>query len=276
MTKKIFIKRYSKIHRLFHIFIMLTFMTQAVTGFSFLFITTDLGEKLSRLLGGYKTTFFLHKVGGVLMIAGFLIHILYLLTKIDRQNLKTSIFGPDSLVPNLQDIQHLLQRVLSFFGFGSLPKIDRWAYWEKFGYWGVFWGIPLLAVTGIMLMFPLLTTRIVPGWTLNVAALLHRAEAILAVAYLFIIHFFFGHFSPSKFPLNEAMFSGRVELEELMEERPAWVERLQKEGKLELLEAKAPNPWYRIFYFVFGYAALATGFYIIIKGIDYGRYITLH
>ena len=127
MTEKTYIKRYSKIHQLFHIFIVLTFMNQAVTGFSFLFITTDLGEKLSRLLGGYKTTLFLHKLGGVLMIAGFTIHVLYLLSKIDRQDLKASIFGPDSLVPNLQDIQHLLQRVLSFFGFGSFPKIDRWA-----------------------------------------------------------------------------------------------------------------------------------------------------
>jgi cytochrome b subunit of formate dehydrogenase len=276
MTEKIFIKRYSRIDRLFHIFIILTFMNQAVTGFSFMFITTDLGEKLSQLLGGYKSSFFLHQLGGVLMIAGFLIHILYLLTKIDRRNLTASIFGPDSLVPNLQDIKNLLQRVLSFFGFGSLPKIDRWAYWEKFGYWGVFWGMPLLGITGIMLMFPLLITRVVPGWTLNVAALLHRAEAILAVAYLFIIHFFFGHFSLSKFPLNEAMFSGRVELEELMEERPAWVERLQKEGKIELLKADAPHPWYRVLYFIFGYAALACGFYIIIKGIDYSRYIKLH
>jgi hypothetical protein len=33
--------------------------------------------------------------------------------------------------------------------------------------------------------------------------------------------------------MNQAMFSGTVILEEAMEEKPAWVERLKREGKLE-------------------------------------------
>jgi cytochrome b subunit of formate dehydrogenase len=276
MSQKIFIKRYSKLDRVFHLFIILTFMNQTITGFSRMFITTAWGAKLTRLLGGYETSFFLHKWGGILMIAGFLIHILYLLTKIDRHNIMGSLFGPDSLVPNLKDIQNLIQRVRCFLGFGSLPKMDRWAYWEKFGYWGVFWGMPLLGVTGVMLIDPVLTCRIMPGWALNITSLLHRAEAILAIAYLFIIHLFFGHFIPSKFPLNEAMFSGSVELEELVEERPAWVERLKKEGELELATTEPPALWYRILYFVFGYTALACGFYLLIYGIYYSRYIKLH
>ncbi len=155
-------------------------------------------------------------------------------------------------------MQHLLQQILCFFGLGPPPRLERWAYWEKFGYWGVFWGVPLLGITGVMLMFSLMVCQIMPGWILNVASLLHRAEAILAVAYLFIIHFFFVHFSPSKFLLNEAMFSGNLELEELMEERPAWIERLKKEGKIELEKAKAPARWYKVLYYIFGYTALAS------------------
>jgi hypothetical protein len=60
--------------------------------------------------------------------------------------------------------------------------------WEKFDYWAVYWGLPLLAVTGFMLMFPLSTSRFLHGWSLNIAELLHRAEAILAVMYIFIVH----------------------------------------------------------------------------------------
>jgi len=115
-----------------------------------------------------------------------------------------------------------------------------------------------------------------PGWTLNVAALFHRAEALLAVSYIFLVHFFIGHFRPFSFPMNEAMFSGNVALEEAMEEKPAWVERLKEEGRLELASPKPPSRWYRVLYFSFGYTALACGLYLLINGIVYSRYIRLH
>ena len=164
------------------------------------------------------------------MITLFVVHVFYLLAKVNWRDWRNSVFGPDSLVPNLQDAKHLMQRVLWFFGLSSPPKLERWAYWEKFGYWAVFWGIPILGSTGIMLRYPLLSSKIFPGWCLNVAALFHRAEAILAMAFIFIVHFIFGHLAPSKFPMSEVMFSGCTPLDELNEERPAWMERLQKDG----------------------------------------------
>ena len=270
------IKRFDRTQRLFHLFLMLTFLIQAATGFSRLFITTGWGKKLSSVFGGYEMSFFIHQWVGFSMIAGFLVHCIYLMTRITWQNLVKNIFGPDSLVPRLEDARHLWQRILWFFDLGSPPKLDRWAYWEKFDYWAVFWGLPLLAITGLMLMYPLLTSRILPGWTLNVAALLHRAEAILAVSYIFIVHFSIGHLRPSSFPMNEAMFSGNVTLEEAREEKPAWVERLKSEGKLELTNANPPALWYRVLYFVFGYTALAFGLYLLINGIVYSPYIRLH
>lgn len=271
-----FIQRYSKLQRLFHLWIMVTFLNQAATGFSRTFITTTWGKRISYLFGGYETSLFFHKVGGILMTAGFLAHIIYLITKIDRKNLKKSILGPDSMVPNLEDARHLWQQVLWILRLGSPPKLDRWAYYEKFGYWGVFWGVPLLASSGILLMYQLEVTRVIPGWTLNIALLLHRDEAILAIAFLFIVHFFFGHFSPKKFPLNEAMFSGSIELKEAMEEKPAWVERLKKEGTLEQVRAKPPVLWYRVLYYIFGWVVLGFGFYLLINVIVHSRQLVFH
>jgi cytochrome b subunit of formate dehydrogenase len=154
--------------------------------------------------------------------------------------------------------------------------MDRWAYWEEFDYWTVFWGLSLLAVTGIMLIYPQATSQVLPGWALNIAALLHRAVAVLAVSYIFIVHFFIGHIRPSSFPMNEAMFAGRVMVQETMEEKPAWVERLRKEGKLESAVAKSPAPWYRVVYFAFGYSALVFGVCLLINEIVYSRYIRLY
>jgi len=270
------LKRFNRIQRLFHLFLVVTFLIQSGTGFGRLFITTAFGRSLCGIFGGYEFAIVIHFWVGVLMMAGFAIHALYLIKRFNHKDPVKSILGPDSLVPGPQDAQHLFQKILWTFGLGSPPKLDRWAYWEKFDYWAVFWGLPLLAVTGVMLRYPVLTTKIMPGWLLNIAALLHRAEAILAASFIFIVHFFIGHLRPSSFPMNEAMFSGNVHLEEAMKEKPAWVERLKEEGKFELSLAKPPALWYRVLYFLFGYTALGFGLYILINGIIYGRYIQLH
>lgn len=276
MAPKTRIKRFSTLDRLFHLYLMLTFIAQAATGFSRLFITTSWGKGLSNLFGGYETALVIHVWVGILMIVGFVIHTAYLLARIDWKNLRVSIFGPDSLVPNLDDFKHLGQRILWFFGLAAPPKLNRWTYWEKFDYWAVYWGLPLLAITGLMTMYPLATSRILPGWSLNVAALLHRAEAILAVTYIFIVHFFIGHLRPTSFPMNEGMFAGSVPLEEVAEEKPAWMERLAVEGKFESAKTAPPALWYRVVYYVFGYAVLAAGVYMLINGIVYSQYIRLH
>lgn len=270
------IKIFGKLDRIFHLLLVLTFLNQAATGFGRLFFTTAWGKKLVGVFGGYENALLLHKWGGFLMIAVFAAHVLYLITRIRWKNLGKLLFGPESVIPTHRDVLQFGQKVLWFFGLGTSPKIDRWAYWEKIAYWGVFWGLPLLALTGLMLMYPLATTRLAPGWILNVAALLHRAEALLAVAFIFAIHFFLGHLRPSNFPLNEAMFAGSIRMEKAMEEKPAWIERLKNEGKLELAMATPPARWFRVLYYVFGYAALALGVYLLINGIIYSRYIRLH
>ena len=270
------IRRFNAVDRLFHLFLMLTFLTQSATGFSRLFYTTSWGKALGQAFGGYETSVNIHKSVGVVMIFGFLIHTVYLISRVNWKNLPKSVFGPDSLVPNLDDARNLWQGIRWFFGLGSKPTFDRWTYWEKFDYWAVYWGLPLLAVTGLMLMYPLAAARLLPGWALNIALLLHGAEAILAASYIFIVHFFIGHLRPTSFPMNEAMFAGSVPLEEALEEKPAWIARLQEMGRLELVKSDPPARWYRVIYYVFGYTAVISGIYILINGIINSRTVGFH
>lgn len=276
MSPKTRIKRFSVVDRLFHLSLMLTFVVQAATGFGRLYVATGWGQGLCALFGGYESALEVHKWVGVLMIIGFLVHTLYLLTRIRWQQPIKSIFGPDSLVPNARDFRHLGRRIAWFFGVGGTPRMERWTYWEKFDYWAVYWGMPLLAITGLMAMYPLHTSRMLPGWSLNIASLLHRAEAILAVAYIFIVHFFIGHLRPSSFPMNEGMFAGSVPLEEAVEEKADWVARLKQEGRFEAALTTPPAAWYRVLYYIFGYAVLLFGIYLLINGIVYSRFVSLH
>lgn len=276
MNDQVRIVRFNILDRLFHVFIMVTFLVQAVTGMGRLLYQTAWGKSVVGLFGGYDGATAVHNTVGVLMIIGFAIHIGYILAKVEWKAWRRSLFSPDSLVPRREDVRHLGQKFRWFFGLGSPPTFDRWTYWEKFDYWAVFWGLPLLGITGLMLMNPVATSRIMPGWVLNILLLLHRAEALLAMLYIFILHFTIGHLRRGMFPMNECMFAGSVELEKEREEKPLWIARLQEDGRLEEVMVPGPPGWYRIVYFVFGYAALAVGIYLLVNIILYRNYIEWH
>lgn len=276
MSPETRIRRFSPVDRLFHLFVMVTFMIQALTGTGRLLYSTQWGKVVVGLFGGYESATAIHSWGGIIMLIGFLVHIGYVLSKVDWKGFPRSLFDEDSLVPNLTDLRQIGQKIRWFFGLGPPPRVDRWGYWEKFDYWAVFWGMPLFAVTGLMLMYPVGASYWVPGWTLNVALLLHRAEAILAIGYLFIVHFLVGHFRRETFPMNEAMFAGSIVMEREKEEKPAWFERLEREGKLAAMVAPPPAPWFRVVYFIFGYSVVILGLYLLFILFIYRGQIEWH
>jgi len=276
MSNQVRIIRFSIFDRLFHVFIMVTFLVQAVTGLGRLLYPTNWGKSVVNLFGGYDRASYVHNVVGILMILGFVVHIAYILAKVNWRSLRQCLFHPDSLVPSRQDVKNLGQKIRWFFGLGPPPVFDRWTYWEKFDYWAVFWGLPLLGVTGLLLMYPVGVSRLLPGWMLNVLILLHRAEALLAMLYIFIVHFSIGHLRRGMFPMNECMFAGCVEVEKELHEKPLWITRLKQEGRLKEIAVAGPPGWYRVLYFIFGYSALAVGLYLLLNIIIYRSFIEWH
>ncbi len=276
MNDQVRIVRFNILDRLFHVFIMVTFLLQAVTGLGRLLYATAWGKAVVNLFGGYSGATAVHQTVGVLMIIGFVIHIAYVLARVEWKSWRKSLFDADSLVPRPADVVHLGQKIRWFFGLGPPPTLDRWTYWEKFDYWAVFWGMPLLGVTGLMLMYPLATSRIMPGWVLNVLVLFHRAEALLAMLYIFIIHFTIGHLRRGMFPMNECMFAGSVELEKEEKEKPLWITRLREAGRLEEAIVPGPPRWYRVLYFIFGYTAMVVGLYLLFTILIYRSHIEWH
>jgi cytochrome b subunit of formate dehydrogenase len=127
-----------------------------------------------------------------------------------------------------------------FVGAGPKPVFERWTYWEKFDYWAVFWGVGIIGVSGLLLWFPEFFCRVVPGQALNIAKVIHSEEALLATGFIFTIHFFNTHLRAEKFPMDMSMLSGYVSEEEMADERPEFIERMQREGKLEALRSQAP------------------------------------
>ena len=99
-----------------------------------------------------------------------------------------------------RDGQEFVATVKWFVGMGPRPEYGRWTYWEKFDYFAVFWGVAVIGSTGLVLWFPEFFTYLIPGWSVNVATIIHSDEALLAVAFIFTIHFFNTHFRQQRDP----------------------------------------------------------------------------
>ena len=266
-TPKTRIKRFSPLQRIFHVLLMLCFLTQGATGLSRMYIETPWGRWLNGLFGGYEAARTVHIYVGIFMLCGLLLHVFYLFFKIDWHKFPHSLVEPDSLLPRLNDVKQFFQHIGWFLGICKAPAFDRWGYWEKFDFWAVFWGMVIIGGTGLLMAYPMASSRIMPGWGLNVAFWIHRIEALLAMAHVFIIHFFIAHLRRHNFPMDRSIFEGSTSLDAVRHEKPAWIERLKKTGELERVLVTEAVPGQRIVYYVFGYAAVAAGLFLLIGAL---------
>jgi hypothetical protein len=117
--------------------------------------------------------------------------------------------------------------------------------------------------------FPVFFAQFLPGWTFNIASLVHGEEALLAVGFIFTIHFFNGHLRPEKFPMDTVIFTGRISEHELQNERAVEYNRLRRDGRLAAAEAPPPTLESRAFGWFVGGAALTLGIVAIVL-IVYG------
>lgn len=261
------IRRFTAVQRLFHLLLMASFLAQGATGLARMYIETPWGQYIAWVFGGYEYCLTIHIYVGIFMLAGFLVHFFYLLAKIDWKGFPGSLMGRDSVLLQPRDAKEAYEHALWLIGIRDWPRFDRWGYWEKFDYWAVFWGMVIMGVTGLLLAFSVSSSRIIPGWGLNVAFWVHRIEAILAMGHVFIIHFFIGHLRRHNFPMDKAMFEGSVDIDSVRHERPAWYERLEKNDDLKGAITTEAGRGRRAVFYAVGYLAMFTGLFLLIGGI---------
>ena len=258
-------RRFTRTERILHSVLMLTFVGCALTGLPLLFSDKPWASTLARLLGGFELAGLLHRICAFFMLGMFACHLASLVRRaIVNKNVLRILWGPDSMVPQPQDAIDLYNHVKWFLGRGPQPKFDRWTYWEKFDYWAVFWGMAIIGGSGLLLWFPVLFAKFLPGWMFNIAALIHGEEALLAVAFIFTIHFYNGHVRPERFPMDTVIFTGRISEHELKHERAVEYERLRREGRLAAYEAPPPTLESKAWGWFVGGAALLLGIVAIV------------
>jgi len=230
-----FYRRFSRLQRTMHIIMMLSFFTLALTGMALKFSYMPWAQAVSNFLGGFDSMGFQHRVGAFGLLIVFILHAYDIVSykRKTKQTMLQIITGPDSIIFNGRDLKEFIQSIKWFFGMGERPNYGRYTYWEKFDYFAVGWGIIIIGTTGLVLWFPEIFTRVVPGWAVNVATIIHSDEALLAVGFIFSIHFFNTHFRPDKFPMDPVIFTGRLSVDELKYDKPGEYEEQVESGELE-------------------------------------------
>jgi cytochrome b subunit of formate dehydrogenase len=262
---KRYYRRFTPVERIMHAALMLTFVGCALSGLPLLYSDKPWATTLARILGGFEGAGLIHRICAFVMIVVFASHVVLVFWKaIAGGRFLAILWGPDSMVPQPQDVIDIWRNFKWFIGIGPQPTFDRWTYWEKFDYWAVFWGMFIIGGSGLLLWFPVFFAKLLPGWMFNIASLVHGEEALLAVGFIFTFHFFNGHIRPAKFPMDTVIFTGRISEHELKEERGVEYERLAKEGRLVEKETTPPTDESTWFGWIVGGIALLLGILAIV------------
>ena len=254
-----YVRRFSPVWRLAHISFALSLMILTLTGIPLLYPNAPWASTLMAGLGGPHVARIIHRVNAVIFAGVFFWHLFYIAWRIARTWKTFRFFGPDSMIPNLQDMKDIWSMFKWFFGRGPRPQFDRWTYWEKFDYWAPFWGVTIIGVSGLIMWLPNVFGAFLPGWVFNVAAIFHGEEAFLAVVFLFTVHFFNNHFRPDKFPLEVVMFTGSFAIDKFKHEHALEYERLVASGELEKYLVDPPSATKLAASRVLGFVLIALG-----------------
>ncbi len=261
----LYVRRFRPFERNLHLMVITSFIGLALTGMTLKFSYTDWAQMLSHLLGGFEAAGLIHRFCALLTFTYFGLHLWDLARQRRKagQTWRQFIFRSESTVFNRNDWREFAASLKWFFGRGPRPQYGRWTYWEKFDYFAVFWGVAVIGATGLLLWFPEFFTRLVPGWMINVATIIHSDEALLAVGFIFTVHFFNTHFRPERFPIDTVVFTGGEPLEKFKLDRPREYQQLVEQGELEKRLMPAPQPIVVTFWRRFGFSALLVGLVLI-------------
>lgn len=271
--------RFRPLDRFLHAMVITSFLLLVATGMPLKFYYTGWARQMVGWVGGLEAAAQLHRLGAVITFCYFALH----LTSLGRaawrtrekfksprsgrfspwQMLKVA-FGPDMPLPNWHDVKDFIAHQKWFLGKGPQPQFDKWTYWEKFDYLAVFWGVAMIGVSGLIMWFPELFTRVIPGWVINVALIIHSDEALLAAGFIFAFHFFNVHFRPEKWPIDSVIFSGRISKTEMLHERKRWYDRLVRENRLDSIKVRDEwGQWKRLIH-PLGFFAFGLGLVLLV------------
>ncbi len=221
--KTLTVRRFATSQRIEHLVMMLTFTILVVTGLPQRFSDNSWSQWFVVHAGGIHTVRAIHRVAAWVFVGGAIYHLLAICNHLFIRK------RSPTMVMTLKDFRDGLQAVRYDVGLtDEHPRFGRYDFGQKFEYWGMVFGSMVMILSGFILMYPILITRILPGELVPAAKAMHGYEGLLATLTIIIWHMYHAHFGPGRFPMDKSMFTGKISWERMKKEHPVEAESMEK------------------------------------------------
>jgi formate dehydrogenase subunit gamma len=223
-TKRYSYRRFGLFFRIQHAVLFSSVILAVITGLPMKYPDAWLSRVAVMLMGGVEMRSFLHHAAGLTMVVLALTHVIYYVL-IDRR----IPFYKRPILIRWQDAKDLVQHQQYNLGLRTdFPRMGRYTWFEKFDYVGVTWGLLVMGLTGLPMLYMDQALHFIPLSWLQALWAAHGDEAMLATLFLLVIHMYHVHFSPERFPMSLTWWHGRVTREDMEKYHPLELEEQQR------------------------------------------------
>jgi len=236
MAERVF-RRWDKSQIRQHQLLIFSVVLLTVTGLPLRFASATVSQTFVKLIGGAALASKLHHFGGFLLIVVCIWHLLYLILRRGHR-MSTAV------LPNKQDLLDVRDELLWLIGKRQeQPKYGRYSWIEKFEYWAMAWGSIVMILTGLILWFPVTAAKVVNGFGIELATLVHGYEALLAALSIAIWHMYHVHLRADVWPMNRMWLTGTMTEAEMRHHHPLELEEiLSREAAAAAADRGAGEP----------------------------------
>lgn len=199
------IRRFSRGRILEHLAVAVLFLVLAATGLAQLYHQFAASQWLVALLEGVDQLRQVHHYAGLALGVLLLLHLVTAAHGVAMRNWHLS------MLISRKDFSDAAHHTRYGLGLTSTPPAPGWYdFKEKFTYWLTLGCAVIMFVTGLVLWFPVVAARFLPGEAIALAASMHSHQALVVVLLVCAWHVYNVTLSPEAFPLDTSIFTGHT------------------------------------------------------------------